>query len=98
MILSTPCIADKEGRTYSLNMKTENGLTLGEKIARYRKQRGWTQSELAERIFVHNRHVTRLERDKMKPSEATLAKLIEVFKIKPEDIMPDSSDSHLTEL
>ena len=79
-------------------MEINDGLTLGEKIARLRKQRGWTQGELAEKIFVHNRHVTRLERDKMKPSEATMAKLVEVLGIKPDDLLPNANAARLPAL
>ena len=79
-------------------MEAEIGSTLGDKIARLRKQRGWTQGELAEKIFVHPRHVTRLERNKMKPSEATLARLVEVFGIQPEDIMPAQNEARLPDL
>ena len=49
-----------------------------------RAEHGWTQQELAEKISVHGRHVTRLEHDKMKPSPATLAQLSQVFEVTPE--------------
>ena len=66
-----------------------SGMTLGKKISYLRKQRGWTQQELADKISVHGRHVTRLEHDKMKPSPATLAQLSQVFQVEP-DVLADA--------
>ena len=66
-----------------------SGMTLGKKISYLRKQRGWTQQELADKISVHGRHVTRLEHDKMKPSPATLAQLSQVFQGEP-DVLADA--------
>lgn len=74
--------------TMMLSMIAERtGKTLGQKISNLRKQRGWTQQELAEKISVHSNHITRLERDKMKPSSGTLTQLVEVFSISPEELI-----------
>ncbi len=62
-------------------------MTLGQKISYLRKQRDWTQEELAGKISVHSRHITRLERDKMKPSSATMAQLAEAFEVAPEQLI-----------
>lgn len=67
--------------------------SLGERLAWLRKQRGWTQTELSEKIGVHSRHVTRIERDKMKPSSVTLTRLAEVYEISLDELLAQAPDA-----
>lgn len=62
-------------------------MSIGERISRLRKQRGWTQDEFAEQIGVHGRHISRIERDKMRPSSGTLARIAEAFAINPDELL-----------
>ena len=62
-------------------------MSLGARISRLRKQRGWTQDVFAEKVGVHGRHVSRIERDKMRPSAGTLAKVAEAFEIHPDELL-----------
>lgn len=62
-------------------------MSLGEKIARLRKQRGWTQEQLASLIEVHNRHVSRLERNIMRPNASTLARIAEVLEVSLDELL-----------
>lgn len=54
-------------------------MSLGKRIADMRKQRGWTQAELAERLEMNPTHVSRWEQDHIRPRQTTLEKLAEVF-------------------
>ena len=60
---------------------------LGETIAKLRKERGWSQPELAALVGMHQAHITRIERGRAKPRMKTLAKLAEVFDLRPEDLL-----------
>lgn len=71
-------------------MRLPTDSSLGERISWLRKQRGWTQSEFAEKIGVHARHVTRIERDKMKPTATTLGRLAEACEISLDDLLAES--------
>ena len=66
-------------------------MSLGERVARLRKQRGWTQEHFASLIQVHNRHVSRLERDIMKPNASTLARIAEVLEVSLDELLDSSS-------
>jgi transcriptional regulator with XRE-family HTH domain len=56
-------------------------MALGEKIKRLRKERRWLQGDLAEKVGVHNTHISRLETDRYTPSLELLRKLAEVFDV-----------------
>jgi transcriptional regulator with XRE-family HTH domain len=66
-------------------------VSLGEKIASLRKQRGWTQDLFAEKVGVHKNHVTRWETGRMKPSTNTLRKIASVLGISLEALMDSNS-------
>lgn len=72
-------------------------MTLGLKIAKLRKSKGWTQTQLAERVGVHPSHVTRWERDKNQPSTNTLRELAEVFGVTVEIMTKPPSKRALQE-
>jgi transcriptional regulator with XRE-family HTH domain len=54
-------------------------MTLGEQIARLRREREWTQDQFAEKVGVHSRHVSRWETDKNRPAARALEKIAEVL-------------------
>ncbi len=54
-------------------------MTLGERIARLRRERDWTQEQFADKVGVHSRHVSRWETDKNRPAARMLEKIAEVF-------------------
>lgn len=68
-------------------------MSLGERIARLRKQREWTQDDLGERIGVHPRHVSRLENDKMKPSGTTLSRLAQTFELSVDELLAEDGET-----
>lgn len=56
-------------------------MALHDNIKRLRKQKGWSQTELAEQIGSHPSHVNRIETGKYKPSVDVLVKLADVFDV-----------------
>ena len=61
--------------------------TIGRLIFQLRRERGWTQKELEEKVEMHPNHVSRMEKDKMQPRRSTLEKIAEVFEISIEDLL-----------
>jgi len=56
-------------------------MTMGEKIMKLRKARGWNQEELAERIGVTRQAVSRWESDSAKPDADKIVLLCDLFGI-----------------
>lgn len=61
-------------------------MTLGRKIAKLRKSKGWTQTQLAEKVGVHPSHITRWERDKNQPAAGALSDLATHLEVTIEEI------------
>lgn len=64
-------------------------MALGDKIASLRKQRGWTQDILAEKVGVHHNHVSRWENSRMRPATKTLRKLAALFSVSLDELIND---------
>ena len=69
-----------------------SGQTLGRMIASLRKERGMTQLELAERMGVTDKAVSKWERDLSCPSVETLPKLAELFRVSVDELMQVKPD------
>jgi len=65
-------------------------MALHDNIKRLRKQKGWSQTELAEKIDSHLSHVNRIETGKYKPSVDVLVKLADVFDVSLDTLVRDS--------
>lgn len=63
--------------------------TIGRHTRRLRKQSGWTQTELAERLNMSLDMVGRIERGQASPSLATLYQLARVLGCLPENLLSD---------
>lgn len=61
--------------------------TLGAAIARLRKERGMTQLELAEKMGVTDKAVSKWERDLSFPDVSSLPRLAEIFEISVDELM-----------
>src|SRR5437588_12765893 len=66
------------------------GVDLGRRIARLRRQLGWTQQELADRISISRAAVSHLESGVSVPSERTVTLLAGVFKLEPVELVADT--------
>ena len=67
--------------------------TLGAMIAELRKQHGMTQLELAEKMGVTDKAVSKWERDLSCPDVSSLPRLAEVFGISVDELMQVKSES-----
>jgi transcriptional regulator with XRE-family HTH domain len=54
-------------------------LTLGDKLKSLREQRGWTQSQAAERLGISSQVVSNYERDYRSPDKETLSRIAKVY-------------------
>lgn len=64
-------------------------MTLGQTIARLRKQRGFKQSDIANKLDVTQSVVAKWESDKVRPRPQTLLELAGVLEVNPETLSSD---------
>ncbi len=67
-------------------------MSMGDKIQKLRKERGWNQKHLAEMIGTSGPIIGRYERDEMTPSVEVAKKLADSFKVTL-DYLVDDMDS-----
>ena len=67
-----------------------NNISLGEKISKYRKEKGFTQSELAEKLNVSPQAVSKWETNQSAPDISTLLPLAKLLDISVDELL--SSD------
>jgi transcriptional regulator with XRE-family HTH domain len=65
-------------------------MTIGQRITKLRKRRGWTQEMFADKAGVHARHVSRWETDRMKPSGRTLKRLADLFGVSLDELLGEN--------
>jgi transcriptional regulator with XRE-family HTH domain len=63
---------------------------LGQRIAGLRRDLGWTQQELAERLAISRVAVSHLESGASVPSERTITLLAGLFKLEPHELVADT--------
>lgn len=68
--------------------------TLGTMIAELRKQHGMTQLELAEKMGVTDKAVSKWERDLSCPDINSLPNLAEIFGVSVEELMQTNAGQH----
>ena len=61
-------------------------MTIGEKIARLRRERNWTQRELADKAGITQNQVSRIEKGKSRPRASTLETFAEALGVSIEDL------------
>ncbi len=71
----------------TMNIKKE----LGEKIKRIRKQRGYTQEELAEMIDISSRNLSNIELGNSYPKPETLEKFLKILNITTQTLFSNDS-------
>lgn len=69
-------------------------MTLGRKIEFLRKERGWTQAQLADQLTMTAHHVSRWENDRIRPRDKALGKLAELFEVSVEELLAAKKDTH----
>ena len=65
--------------------------TFGKTIADLRKEKGMTQAELAEKLGVTDKAVSKWERDLSYPDTALLPRIAELFGLSVDDLMRNSN-------
>lgn len=61
-------------------------MSLGKRIAKLRRAREWTQSQFADKVGVHNRHISRWETDKNRPSLSMLERIAKTFEVSVDEL------------
>lgn len=56
-------------------------MSVGTQIRKLRRERDWTQADLAERIGIDKRNISRYESGHAEPRKSTLLKLAEVLEV-----------------
>jgi transcriptional regulator with XRE-family HTH domain len=64
---------------------------LGKRIACLRKELGWTQQDLADRLAISRVAVSHVESGMSVPSERTVTLLAGVFKLEPHELIADTA-------
>lgn len=68
-------------------------MTIGEKILKLRKARGWSQEELAEHVGVTRQAVSRWESDSAKPDADKIIAICDLFGISADYLLRDIAGS-----
>ena len=64
----------------------------GEKVKKLRKDAGWSQDQLGEKIGIHGRHVGKYETGRALPGSETILKIAEVFNVSIDYLLRDDID------
>lgn len=73
-------------------------MTLGQKIEKLRKDRRFTQAQLAQRMEMTAHHLSRWGNDRIRPRDKTLEKLAQILQVSPEELaVPPANPSELAQ-
>lgn len=67
--------------------------SLGQRIARLRKERGWTQKQIAERTGLIQELVSNYETDKLRLNPGMILRFAEVFAISADELLRGSKST-----
>jgi transcriptional regulator with XRE-family HTH domain len=65
-------------------------MSIGEKICTLRKENGWSQDELAEKIGGNGRHISRYENNKTVPSAEVIIRLAKALNVNIDYLLIDN--------
>lgn len=65
---------------------------IGEKIKLLRKEKNWSQDELAEKIGSNGRHISNYENGKFVPAPKVIIKLAEAFNVSTDYLLLDQAE------
>ena len=82
-------VRETSNRTMSKARATK-GVHLGENIKKLRKQKGWSQSELADKASITPTHVNRLETGKYNPSIDVVLRLAQALDVSLDQLVLDN--------
>ena len=64
-------------------------MTIGQKIRRLRKEKDWTQAQLAEKMGLNMFNINRYENDRVKPRPKLVQKFSEALGVKIDELTAD---------
>ena len=64
-------------------------MTLGEKIKKIRKEKGWTQNDLGKLVNMHERQISKYEMNQIKPSSEVIIKIARALKTSSDYLLFD---------
>ncbi len=76
----------------SINENEVNKMTLAEKIINLRKQKGWSQEELAEKLDVTRQSVSKWESAQSTPDIAKILQISELFGVTTDYLLKDNEE------
>ena len=68
-------------------------MTLGDKIRSLRKEKGWSQSKLAQKLEINIRNISLYESGKSTPSTETIQKLSTLFGVSTDYLFNDEPEN-----
>lgn len=71
---------------------------LHKKIRKLRKEKGYSQQQLADLLDIHLTHINRLENDHSQPSIEIIKKIINIFEVSADFLLDDNNDSFEIEI
>ena len=78
-------------------MKTDNNFineTFGKRLARFRKIRGLSQTELSEKIGISQSTLTDYERDKLRLHDKLIVKIAKILKVSSDELLGIKNNGH----
>ncbi|MGE5598035.1 MAG: helix-turn-helix domain-containing protein [Bacteroidota bacterium] len=67
-------------------------MSLGSRIRHLRKNKDWSQAQLAAKLGVHQKHVSRYETEECRPSFDVLLKIAELFGVTTDYLLSEEPD------
>jgi transcriptional regulator with XRE-family HTH domain len=68
-------------------------MMIHEKIKKLRQQKGWSQTQLANKMGVRSQHISRYERGNSNPSAETLSKFAEIFGVSVDYLLSEDEEN-----
>jgi transcriptional regulator with XRE-family HTH domain len=68
-------------------------VSLGEKLKLLRKEKGWSQDELAFHAQIDGRQVSRYENDRVMPSIEVIIKIAKAYEVSIDYLLPGVTDA-----
>jgi transcriptional regulator with XRE-family HTH domain len=69
-------------------------ISFGDKIKKLRKDRGWSQDDLAEKAGIHGRHVGKYEIGKAMPNAETVVRIAEALEVSIDYLLRDDANEN----
>ena len=78
-----------------MTIRTLNNKQIGQACKKFREEKGYTQQQVADALNINRTTYTYYETGKTEPSIETLHKLVQIFNITYEDILPDVEENYV---